>query len=68
MRLGKVFSSVITGNPALLGVATGQHDAALALNGGLALAGYTDPLSSTRRPHRAEPGAEPAGLGRCGLP
>ena len=40
LRLGKVFSSVITGNLALLGVAAGQHDAMLALNGGLALAGY----------------------------
>lgn len=38
--LGKVFSSVITGNLALLGVAAAQHDATLALNGGLALAGY----------------------------
>jgi uncharacterized membrane protein YoaK (UPF0700 family) len=40
LRLGKVFSSVITGNLALLGVAAGQQDATLALNGGLALAGY----------------------------
>jgi len=40
LRLGKVFSSVITGNLALLGVAAGQHDARLALNAGLALAGY----------------------------
>lgn len=40
LRLGKVFSSVITGNLALLGVAAGQHDAMLALNAGLALAGY----------------------------
>ncbi len=40
LRLGRVFSSVITGNLALLGVATGQHDAMLALNAGLALAGY----------------------------
>jgi uncharacterized membrane protein YoaK (UPF0700 family) len=40
LRLGRVFSSVITGNLALLGVAVGQHDAALALNAGLALAGY----------------------------
>jgi uncharacterized membrane protein YoaK (UPF0700 family) len=40
LRLGKVFSSVITGNLALLGVSAGQHDAGLALNGGLALAGY----------------------------
>ena len=41
LRLGKVFSSVITGNLALLGVAAGQHDTTLALNAGLALAGYT---------------------------
>jgi uncharacterized membrane protein YoaK (UPF0700 family) len=40
LRLGKVFSSVITGNLALLGIAAGQQDAALARNGGLALAGY----------------------------
>jgi uncharacterized membrane protein YoaK (UPF0700 family) len=40
LRLGKVFSSVITGNLALLGVAAGQHQAALAVNGGVALAGY----------------------------
>ena len=40
LRLGRVFSSVITGNLALLGVAAGQHDALLALNAGLALAGY----------------------------
>lgn len=40
LRLGKVFSSVITGNMALLGVAAGQHDAGRAVNGGLALAGY----------------------------
>src|SRR5438477_6024198 len=40
IRLGKVFSSVITGNLALLGVAGGRQDTALALNAGLALAGY----------------------------
>jgi uncharacterized membrane protein YoaK (UPF0700 family) len=40
LRLGKVFSSVITGNLALLGVSAGQQNAGLALNGGLALAGY----------------------------
>lgn len=40
LRLGKVFSSVITGNLALLGVAAGQQDGALAENAGLALAGY----------------------------
>jgi uncharacterized membrane protein YoaK (UPF0700 family) len=40
LRLGKVFSSVITGNLALLGIASGQRDATLAMNAGLALAGY----------------------------
>lgn len=40
VRLGKVFSSVITGNLALLGVAAGRQDTALAENAGLALAGY----------------------------
>jgi uncharacterized membrane protein YoaK (UPF0700 family) len=40
LRLGKVFSSVITGNLALLGVAAGQPNPGLAVNGGLALAGY----------------------------
>jgi uncharacterized membrane protein YoaK (UPF0700 family) len=40
LRLGKVFSSVITGNLALLGIAVGEHRGTLALNGGLALAGY----------------------------
>ena len=40
LRLGKVFSSVITGNLALLGVATGLQNLSLAENGGLALAGY----------------------------
>jgi uncharacterized membrane protein YoaK (UPF0700 family) len=39
-RLGKVFSSVITGNLALRGIADGQRDDALALNAGLALADY----------------------------
>jgi uncharacterized membrane protein YoaK (UPF0700 family) len=40
VRLGKVFSSVITGNLALLGIAAGQHSGSLALSAGLALAGY----------------------------
>lgn len=40
LRLGKVFSSVITGNMALLGVAVGSGNAALAVSGGVALAGY----------------------------
>ena len=59
LRLGKVFSSVITGNLALLGVAVGQHNGTLALNGGLALAGYAlgvmlgSPLART--PERGQP-------------
>jgi uncharacterized membrane protein YoaK (UPF0700 family) len=40
VRLGKVFSSVITGNLALLGIAAGNQEPALALDAGLALAGY----------------------------
>jgi len=40
LRLGKVFSSVITGNLALLGVSAGQRNGGLAVNAGLALAGY----------------------------
>jgi uncharacterized membrane protein YoaK (UPF0700 family) len=40
LRLGKVFSSVITGNLALLGISAGQRNAGLAVNAGLALAGY----------------------------
>jgi uncharacterized membrane protein YoaK (UPF0700 family) len=40
VRLGRVFSSVITGNLALLGVAAGQRAGNLAENGSLALAGF----------------------------
>ena len=40
LRLGKVFSSVITGNMSLLGVAAGSGNAALAVSGGIALGGY----------------------------
>jgi uncharacterized membrane protein YoaK (UPF0700 family) len=40
VRLGKVFSSVITGNLALLGIAVGDRQGALAQDAGLALAGY----------------------------
>lgn len=40
LRLGQVFSSVITGNLALLGVAAGKQEAGLAENAGLALGGY----------------------------
>lgn len=38
VRLGNVFSSVITGNLALLGIAAGRPEAALALNAGLVIA------------------------------
>jgi uncharacterized membrane protein YoaK (UPF0700 family) len=40
VRLGNVFSSVITGNLALLGVAVGERHGGLAVNGGVAMAGY----------------------------
>ncbi len=40
LRLGNVFSSVVTGNLVLLGIAAGRHAGSLALSGGLALAGY----------------------------
>jgi uncharacterized membrane protein YoaK (UPF0700 family) len=40
VRLGNVFSSVITGNLALLGLAVGERHGALAVNSGLALAAY----------------------------
>jgi uncharacterized membrane protein YoaK (UPF0700 family) len=39
LRLGRVFSSVITGNLALLGI-VGEKNGGLAANGGLTLAGY----------------------------
>jgi uncharacterized membrane protein YoaK (UPF0700 family) len=59
LRLGKVFSSVITGNLALLGVATGEQDATLARNGGLALAGYAAGVVAgsllARTPERDQP-------------
>lgn len=40
LRLGNVFSSVVTGNFVLLGIAAGRQAGSLALSGGLALAGY----------------------------
>jgi uncharacterized membrane protein YoaK (UPF0700 family) len=40
VRLGNVFSSVITGNLALLGLAVGERHGALATSSGLALAAY----------------------------
>ncbi|HEY3904120.1 MAG TPA: YoaK family protein [Streptosporangiaceae bacterium] len=39
-RLGNVFSSVVTGNLVLLGIAAGRQAASLAVSGGLALGGY----------------------------
>jgi hypothetical protein len=58
--LGKVFSSVITGNLALLGVAAAQHDATLALK-------VAWPWLATRRAScwaasSSAPGTRPAGL------
>lgn len=40
LRLGNVFSSVVTGNLVLLGIAAGRQAGSLALNGGAAIAGY----------------------------
>jgi uncharacterized membrane protein YoaK (UPF0700 family) len=40
LGLGKVFSSVITGNMVLLGIAAGTDGSALAVRAGVALAGY----------------------------
>ncbi len=41
LGLGSVFSSVITGNLVLLGIAAGARQAALAIHAGVALAGYS---------------------------
>jgi uncharacterized membrane protein YoaK (UPF0700 family) len=41
LALGKVFSSVITGNMVLLGIAAGTGEAPLAISAGVALAGYS---------------------------
>ncbi|HXS66062.1 MAG TPA: YoaK family protein [Streptosporangiaceae bacterium] len=40
LRLGHVFSSVVTGNLVLLGIAAGRRAGSLAVSGGLALGGY----------------------------
>jgi uncharacterized membrane protein YoaK (UPF0700 family) len=40
LRLGGVFTSVMTANMVLLGVSAGKHDAALALHSGAAFGGY----------------------------
>lgn len=39
-KLGNVFTSVMTGNMVLLGVAAGRHDGTLALHTGVAFVGY----------------------------
>jgi uncharacterized membrane protein YoaK (UPF0700 family) len=58
LALGKVFSSVITGNLVLLGVAATTHSSAEAIHAGLAIAGYAAgvligaPLAA-RRSHQA---------------
>ena len=67
VRLGKVFSSVITGNLALLGIAVGQQQAALALDAGLALAGYAAGVMLGRA-HRRDTRTRPACLARPGEP
>jgi uncharacterized membrane protein YoaK (UPF0700 family) len=56
LGLGSVFSSVITGNLVLLGIAAGTSSATLAVHSGVALAGYSlgvaagAPLAARRAP------------------
>ncbi len=56
LGLGSVFSSVITGNLVLLGIAAGTASASLAVHSGVALAGYSAgvaagaPLAARRAP------------------
>ena len=40
LRLGGVFTSVMTGNMVLLGIATGKHDASIAIHTGVAFLAY----------------------------
>lgn len=68
LALGKVFSSVITGNLVLLGMAAGTGGSALAARSGVALAGYSAGVAlgapiATRRHAGAghQEGAAPAG-------
>jgi uncharacterized membrane protein YoaK (UPF0700 family) len=57
LALGKVFSSVITGNLVLLGVAATTHASSVAIHSGVALAGYSAgvlagaPLAARDRDH-----------------
>src|SRR5262249_3582400 len=57
LALGSVFSSVITGNLVLLGVAAGTGRPELAVHGGVALAGYVAGVMAgappAARPHHA---------------
>ena len=64
LRLGHVFSSVITGNLVLIGVAAGRQYPALALNGGLALAGYAAGLLAGGRLAGTPEEGQPAWPGR----
>ena len=64
LRLGHVFSSVITGNLVLLGVSAGRRFPALALNGGLALAGYAAGLVAGGRIAGTPEEGQPAWPGR----
>jgi uncharacterized membrane protein YoaK (UPF0700 family) len=61
LHLGNVFSSVITGNLVLLGVAAATRSASLAIHSGVALAGYSAGVLigapiATRRARGARPG------------
>jgi uncharacterized membrane protein YoaK (UPF0700 family) len=60
LRLGHVFSSVITGNLALLGLAAAQRHAAAALGAGLALAGYAAGAMAGGAIAGTRAGAQPA--------
>jgi uncharacterized membrane protein YoaK (UPF0700 family) len=68
LALGQVFSSVITGNLVLLGIAAGTSRAALAVHSGVALAGYSvgvalgAPIAARR--HHGEGESRDAGPGQ----
>jgi uncharacterized membrane protein YoaK (UPF0700 family) len=68
VALGKVFSSVITGNLVLVGLAAASRNPGLALRGGLSVAAYsagvlTGAPIAARGPERIWPGAVTAALG-----
>jgi uncharacterized membrane protein YoaK (UPF0700 family) len=74
LALGKVFSSVITGNLVLLGIAAGTSGAALAVHSGVALAGYSAgvalgaPIAARRHPHEGTGGDTGPGRGMGAWP